>query len=403
MNLKNLLFITWDSDQTNYLESLFFPIFSGIQQKSKIRIFVAQFSWAKKEEVNRIKKIADQHDLAYFHFRVSRFPHPALGTIKAVLESSYQLTQLIFQKKIDILMPRSTIPAMMVNRIKSWIKAHAVQVIYDADGFPIQERVDFAGLNPNGFQHRYFEKQENLMLHLSDAVLTRSKRAISIHMKNNPDLERGKFFRVRNGRDENFFRIDNEKRGERRKELGYKNTDQVWVYTGSLGPAYAWDKLLELLRFFLFRGENVKLLVLTRTPDFIQDKLPVDLLERIKLVRTEFSNIPDYLNAGDLGISLRMPAPSLSGLFPIKLGEYLLTGLPVFASVQVGDTGEWIKERRGLMGIDLDEPDFAQKSYRQWKELSGLDREGLRKWAIEQFSLGKAVRDYLEVFEFLEK
>ncbi|WP_332912447.1 hypothetical protein [Algoriphagus boritolerans] len=160
--------------------------------------------------------MAEAKHLTYFHFQVSRFPIPTLGVIIAVLKSSFQLTRLIFYNKIDVLMPRSTMPALMLNRIYGWIKAHNLKVIFDADGFPIQERVDFAGLNTDSFQYRHLQKQEKLMLDHAHVIFTRSKQAIDKHLKTHPNLNPKKFFCVSNGRDECLFQINDQRRREKK-------------------------------------------------------------------------------------------------------------------------------------------------------------------------------------------
>ena len=62
-------------------------------------------------------------------------------------------------------------------------------------------------------------------------------------------------------------------------------------------------------------------------------------LEEKVLTRTVSPNdIPEYLACADLGLALRQPTFSMQGVSPIKLGEYLLCGLPIFATSGVGDT-----------------------------------------------------------------
>jgi hypothetical protein len=92
----------------------------------------------------------------------------------------------------------------------------------------------------------------------------------------------------------------------------------------------------------------------------------------------------------------------LAGLFPIKLGEYLLTGLPVLASIQVGDSMDWITERKELIGINLDDPDFAALAYNDWQAMGSIDSVELRNWAMSNFSLNCAIEDYLVALKSLE-
>lgn len=49
-------------------------------------------------------------------------------------------------------------------------------------------------------------------------------------------------------------------------------------------------------------------------------------------------NVPDELAQCDLGIALREPSFSTQAIVQIKLGEYLLAGLPVIGTPGVGNT-----------------------------------------------------------------
>ena len=49
--MKNVLFMTWDGPQTSYMEGLFMPILSEVQNRTNYKIHVIQFTWGSQERI----------------------------------------------------------------------------------------------------------------------------------------------------------------------------------------------------------------------------------------------------------------------------------------------------------------------------------------------------------------
>ncbi len=396
--LKNLLFITWDSDTSNYLETLFFPILQGLQERGVIKAHVLQFSWAQTEEVARLSQLAKNASIGYKHFKIARQPHPMLGVISTLLKGRKRIKAFCEEEKIDLLMPRSTMPATMVNGLFSWLKEKKIQVIFDADGLPIRERVDYTGLNENGLQYKFLINQENKILERSDRVITRTKASLDWHLEKNPNLQKSKFQVVSNGRDQHVFKPDHQARSEIRQRLGLNQQDILLIHSGSFGQAYAPDQTREIFTHLISSGLSCYLLFLTRSKVNFHETLPLDLKTRIIEQSVAYSEVPQYLNAADFGLCLRTQAMSLKGIAPIKLGEYLLSGLPVIISPEIGDMENLLK------GFDFYLP------YRNKSDLENLtkqikniktDRKAIRTFAIDYFTLDKSLNAYQKVINSL--
>ncbi len=362
---------------------------------------MVQFSWAPQEEVARIAGLASELKIQYFNFRVFRKPQALLGAVFSIYRSLSPLKQLIESLHIDVVMPRSTMPAFLCNRLGDWLTKKGISTVFDLDGFALQERVDFAGWNPSGPVYRFLLAEEDKLLGKSKVILTRSEEARQLLFSRLPALDQQIVFKVSNGRDALLFNYREELREEIRSQLGFGKEDWVWVYTGSIGPPYALEALFKLLEYALEKGRKVYVLVISRNSAYLQKVLPEKLKDRVKVVETEFRKVPHFLAAGDLGISLRTPAPSLKGLFPIKLGEYLLTGLPVLAALQVGDTRHWVGKVKGIIGVDLTDPDVVEKTIEEAVRLGSPDRVAIRESALEYFSIDRSIADYTEAFKGL--
>jgi len=289
-------------------------------------------------------------------------------------------------------------PAMMVNRLWAWLHRQPVSLVFDADGFPLEERVDYVGLNPKGNQYRFLKNEEKKILHRSQKVLTRSKRAMEIHLANIGISLRDKFYVVGNGRDSKIFQPDLESRLRIRQELGIMDKDLLWVYTGTVGPQYMVDEMLRLFEKHHLAHPNSKILILTRNPGYVEERIPGNLQKSIVIKNGAYSEIPFYLSAADLGLSLRKSAPSLAGIAPIKLGEYFLCGLPVIASSGVGDTEEMLKDKDFCFLMDSSDGELFTVRLQEWLGgLGKLDKGKIRDFGMEKFSLEKSVESYLGV------
>lgn len=330
--MKNLLFITWDGPQTSYMEGLFMPIFQEVAKKKEVKFHVLQFTWAEEQKINHTKSIAEKMGIQYTALPILRKPNVSLGSLLTVFASSNKIKKYIREHNIDIIMPRSTFPAMMVNKLND----EGLKIIFDADGLPIEERLDFAGLRKDSFQYRLMKSAETKILKRADAVITRSQKAIDVHINNIGEGQKNKFSVVFNGRDKNLFRLNHDWRQQARQELGFEN-DFLFVYAGSLGPQYCFPEMLEIFKNHL-QKKNSKFLILTGNTDFAEQNIPKELKSSIILKSVKSEEVPFYLNAGDFAFALRKPTFSMQGVAPIKLGEYLLCGLPVIASKGIGDT-----------------------------------------------------------------
>ncbi|MET3730526.1 hypothetical protein [Moheibacter stercoris] len=390
--MKNLLFITWDGPQTSYMEGLFMPIFHEIAKSGEVNFHVLQFTWADQKKIEEVKKAAEKLDIRYTAFPVYKKPVASIGSFLTLFTSSQKIEKYIRENKIDIIMPRSTFPAFMVNKIK---KSFEGKIIFDADGLPIEERVDFAGLKRNSFLYKFLKSAETRMLKKADAVITRSGKALDIHVQTIGEQHRPKFSVVFNGRDAEKFKFNEEWRRAARKELGVDD-ELLFVYAGSLGPQYCMDEMLEIFRI----SERAKFLILTGNPEFAVKHIPEDLRERIEVKKVPSDEVPYWLNAGDIAFGLRQPTYSMQGVAPIKLGEYLLCGIPVIASKGIGDSEEILQYFEECFVWDHAESlkDKLPEIKEFIQNATYADRKIIRQKALDYFSLEAAAQSYIKVW-----
>ena len=108
--MKNILFVTWDGPQSTYLEGLFLPIFKLLRIHG-FYFHILHFTWGNSEHRQKLKKLCENQDSIYQDISILRYP-VALGSLATAIWSARYIRQSIHDLKIDIVMPRSTLPAI---------------------------------------------------------------------------------------------------------------------------------------------------------------------------------------------------------------------------------------------------------------------------------------------------
>lgn len=391
-----ILFVTWDGPQVSYLESLFLPIFKQLQNCG-FQFHVLQFSWSSTEVTNQRKLECESKDCSYTYVPVIR-RHIALGGFVTSLLGARQVRKAIEEHDIDIIIARSTLPALSTLL---YLRGRKMRFLFDADGLPLDERVDFAGQRPSGLVYRLLRDIEAQAVRRADAVLTRSHKAISIlQARAGAGTAEDKFHVVSNGRDSALFSSgEAADRIAVKERLGMPADAPLVVYAGSLGPQYSPEAMLALFGLIRESRPDAHFLVLSGSPDVMTDLVSTydsRLASGVTVMRVDAHEVPVWLAAADLGLAFREPSFSMQGVAPIKLGEYLLCGVPVVATRGVGDS-HFIDEDAGFLVNDCDADTLL--SVAEWfihKVLPSRDeyRTHCRAVGVEHFSLESSVEAY---------
>jgi glycosyltransferase involved in cell wall biosynthesis len=392
----NVLFITWDGPQTNYMEGLFMPIFHQIQKENKYRFHVIQFTWGTKNRTLITHKKAQELDIIYTSKKIHRKPNSLIGSFFTIIEGVSFIKKYLKNNPIDIIAPRSIMPSIMVNRLL--IKNY--KILFDADGLPIEERIDFSGLKKNGVLYTIYKKEERSMLLKADAVITRSKMAIDFHLNYIGKNYQDKFFVVVNGRDVDFFKPNIELSQKLREELNIKKDTKVFIYSGSLGPQYGWEIMIKIFKRYLQINHNSIFLIFTGNIEFASKRIPAALQNHIILKSSPFEDIPKYLSMGDIAFAIREPKPSMQGVAPIKLGEYLLVGIPTIASSGIGDTKDILKNKHFCFLFKHNETDSIENAIKFIEKAKYINKAEIQKFAVENFSMEISVASYNKALEY---
>ena len=397
-----VLFVTWDGPQVTYLESLFLPIFVRLA-KAGVSFQVLQFTWGDAERRALACQACEQAGFGYNAVSVWRRPRAA-GAMLTALAGARCVKKAVHAHHIDVVMARSTLPALATMLA---LRDSQCRMVFDADGLPLDERVDFAGQSPSGLAHRLLRDVEAQAVRRADVVLTRSSKAVEIlQARAGAGTSVEKFHVVTNGRNAECFKPANTTESAQvRRNLGLTMDTPLIVYAGSMGPQYCMDEMLRLFALVHDRRPDAHLLVLTGSPEAVRpalDRKP-QLNGCVTTLTVPAQVVPQYLGCADLGLALRQPSFSMQAVAPIKLGEYLLCGLPVVATAGIGDT-EAISADAGMLLQRMDDSEL--KAAADWFIDSVLPqrenyRASSRAVGLNRFSLEVSAVSYQKALQHL--
>lgn len=149
------------------------------------------------------------------------------------------------------------------------------------------------------------------------------------------------------------FRFDGAQRDEAREELGVADRFVV-VYCGTVHPYQLPDRSVEFFKRLLWHEPRSFFLGLTFSPEKVEgllDRAGVDRKD-YRVMKLAYRDVPRYMSAGDAGLLFRVQNEYSRTSAPVKLAEYLSTGLFVVTLSGIGDASEFVSSSSAGMVLD---------------------------------------------------
>lgn len=375
-------YVMWDGPGSVYARSLYLPLW----QRTRLSVEVLQVTYGSMDEMKQTARVARELGLGYRGYWFGRRADAMANLVSgagAVLRAA-----LRSRSTRTVVVARSLVPALAVMSVG----VPSRRFVYDADGLSADERVDFAGWRRDDRRYRLARRVESAAVQSAAITLTRTERARRILVSRVPEAP---VRVVRNGSDEQKFRLlADDARSRLRRQLGSGPDDFVVVYCGSLGPQYRTDLMVEFVRALRAAslGRRVVFRVLTTgRPDPLLHGLGDTTIDSV-----DPSRIPDELGAADLALAFRTPTYSQQAVSPIKVGEYLLAGLPLVTNRGVGDLDSLLSDDVAVFVDKLDPAAVRQAADRvartqlSWRTA----RESARALGERSFGLNEAAAGY---------
>lgn len=393
-----LLYVTWDGPGQNYLDSLFFPLFARLRTAFDVETHVLQFSWDVDRFRSETLRSAARWGVGYEVHEVPRRPLQ-LATGLAITTGAFQLARAARRFAPDVVMPRSHIPGAMA--LLATPALGASKLVWDSDGLMPDERLDFGGWRRGGANHRLFTAIEQGLLRRSARVLTRTDRAKAVFVERAPSLDPLHVHAVPNGKDDSLFRpATDAERAERRRSLGLNPETPLLIYVGSIGPQYRPEAMAKVFAAVHRRRSDAHFLILSGASEPVTRALTSERVPSTAWTarRVPAEEVPHWVRAADAGLSFREPSLSMRAVCPLKVAEYLLSGVPVLANAGVGDLDVQLAQSEAGAIV----PDFEPASLESLA--SALTerilprrtqfRDEARRLGLAQFSLATSAAGY---------
>jgi glycosyltransferase involved in cell wall biosynthesis len=215
------------------------------------------------------------------------------------------------------------------------------RLIFDVRGFLAEEYVDSGNWREGGWLYRITKRVERWLYRVSDGFVVLTERARESIPSGDRPLEV-----IPTCIDPQRFA------GDERIAL---NTDRpIFVYAGVLGGYYLIDEMVALIA-----NAGAFALVLTQGPaDAITDALTRAGISQYLVIHASPDDVPKYLRAADVALLLVRPSYARRAMSPTKFAEYLAAGVPVIATMGIGDLDTLIPEAR--VGVLLRDNDYAE-------------------------------------------
>lgn len=338
MKKLNIVYLMYEASPSSYAESYFIPLIKGLLKDDNSILFL------RLTEKNIEKEISIDRQTEHFALVNAPIGMFSLTNIRQVR----QLSQNLFTngKRTQNLVIARGIGTFWICLASGLLSKLNLKFVYDSDGLSADEAIEFRGSLKSRILYVPARIMEALFLLRANLVLTRSEATKSV-LKRRMPLARGRhFIELNNGCDPGkYTQILYEEKFAAREALGLSSGDVVFVYLGSYGEQYEFEKMLLAFLEVEITGHEKKLLIFVPARDIPAVKHLVEshgIYSNTYVIRNiGHEETPFMLTAADFGFSLRQESFSMKHVKPLKTREYLFAGLSVIYSKFTGDAASF--------------------------------------------------------------
>ena len=397
---KRVLFLSYNGALEPIFQSQGLPY---LKRLARAGVFIVLLTFEKKEDLRRVdptglhafQRGLEEEGIAWHWSRYHKWP-PLLSTFFDATVGFVRGWFLGRRYAIDLIHVRGSIPAGFGWAVSRLLKK---PFLFDVRGFLAEEYADGGIWRRGGMVFHLVSRLERFFLEAANGIVVLTHRAFSYLKQQRFAAKDVPIIVIPCCVDLQRFEIEKSQKDLSRRE------NFVLTYVGSLGTWYLLEPMLHFYQILKEKIPNASFHILTQTSSpALSGALRRFSNDGIVLRRVDYEEIPSALSSAKAGISFIKPVFSKMASSPVKVGEYLASGLPVILNPDVGDTETLIRENR--VGIIV--PHFDRDSYREAVEgLLELLKEGkelserCRRVATSHLSLEEGAKRYHEMYEKL--
>lgn len=394
--MSQVLYISYDGLTDPIGQSQVLAYIVGLcKQGHSFTILSAEKSKVFESEKETVEKICIENNIRWVPIFYTKKP-PIFSTLWDVFKMNKQARKLQKQFRFDIVHCRSYISSLIGLKMKRHFR---LKFIFDMRGFWADERVDGRLWNlrrPHyNLVYKYFKKKENQFLSEADAVVALTHEAKNIMVNQ---------WHVKKPIHVIPCAVDTDLFAPAQKPTRSNEQTITLGYLGSIGTWYMLGEMLDFFKVFLQRFPRTRLKFITKeSPQTVLlEARKKGISEDCIIVKAASRNqVPAELADVDLGLFFIRPLFSKKSSSPIKQGEFMAMGIPVFTNSGIGDTDEIIKKYNSGILIS----DFSVESYtlavEKAEKLMLISKDIIRAGAIEYFSLENGINSYSKLYHEL--
>ena len=407
----NALFISFDGLTDPLGQSQVIPYITGL---AKNGYHITILSCEKRARYNKssakIKSTLVEHGIQWSPVNYTKNV-PVFAPLFNLAKMYFAAKKILRRQPIQLFHCRSTMAGILGLMLMT---SSRPKLLFDMRGFWADERVD-GGVWPQSkfiyrIIYRFIRKQEETLLKTADHIISLTHAGKIIIEEQMASRERhAPVTVIPCCADFNLFNptdFNNDVALNRRSLLKIDARSFVTAYLGSIGT---WYMLSEMLQFFKMLNSELPgscfLFITKEDPAIIlsaADKIGLDR-SLIRIESAERSEIPELLAICNATIFFILPSYSKKASSPVKLGESLAMGVPVICNSGVGDGDYIMKDNKaGWIVNTLDENGFLTV-INQIKKNIVFDKDQVRKFGEQYFSLEKGIENYVSVYRQLMK
>lgn len=255
-----------------------------------------------------------------------------------------------------------------------------IKKIVDVHGALLEEYI-YATQRTSNHEIKWIEVLEKATMRRADKIICQSKEMKNYLIKKYQNIvQPNDIFIFRCSADENQFKYDEESRNGIRKQLNLDSDNILLVYSGGM---MKWQMIDETINSFVNLHKintNVKLLILTGTPNIAKEKIEAHKdvnTSCVTIKSVPFNEVSKYLSACDAGYLIRENTTMNAVAFPTKLAEYMMCGLPVISS-EVAN--KWVDFTDYIINVNSPAKDILD-------EITNANKNDIIKFAKDALSL----------------
>ena len=311
--------------------------------------------------------------------------------IRLLIRGIWMGTKIVKKNKIDIIHGRSNLPSLIALFIKKYLK---IKVLYDNRGL-LSDEIE----KRNRLRIKIEIGIEKYLLKKSDAIVVVSNafkkylcnKYYSYNLSNKVTV-------IENSFSERRFIYSEQLRVQKRNEHNLEGKF-IMVYSG---PSVYWQRFDLILKTFKILKElrnDAYFLVISYDPKIYEMVLNAGIDNKdFSVYNLPASEVNQYLISGDFGVIYRDDRIRSKVCAPIKLGEYLASGLPILSMNGIGDTDIILNKYKTGVIIE-NEKDIKDKLLEIMDLVKDPDiRVKCRKTAEENLSLKICSSKYLKIY-----